>query len=111
MNKLEKWFLKRILKKEVRKGYSHTLRIENLYKIIRDIVANEFIEETNDSLDRYCLDCFKKSQKVNDPTPTEFLYIVKEDGYRTDQERIAAKILLTMLAKEPDKIASNGKYY
>jgi hypothetical protein len=122
MTKFETWLLKRLLKREVRQG-NHIARIQNLYSLIRDAVCNEFTEDNIPTTDAFLRELFEKTQykslysllpkdNVLDPTPTEFLWVIKEkDKNCTDEERAAAGLLLTMLSRQPDTVAPNGKYY
>jgi hypothetical protein len=50
MNRFEKWFLKRILKKEVIQNFDHDVKIINLYKMIIDASREEFNEDSLASL-------------------------------------------------------------
>ena len=45
MNRFERWFLRRIIKREVRQSYDHNIRITDLYKEIRIACENEFTED------------------------------------------------------------------
>lgn len=53
MNRFERWFLKRLLKQEVRQGLFHALRISALYQAIRDAARKEFYEDNNVTLDDF----------------------------------------------------------
>lgn len=41
MTRLEEWFFKRIVKREVRQGFRHDARIIDLYRTIRDACESE----------------------------------------------------------------------
>lgn len=45
MNKLETWFMNRIIQREVRQGFDHGARITELYKMIRIATEKEFYED------------------------------------------------------------------
>jgi hypothetical protein len=62
MNKFERWFLKRILKKEVCQGFDHDLRIQALYKMIRNAAAQEFNEDNKATLDSTLQEWFERSK-------------------------------------------------
>jgi hypothetical protein len=45
MNRFERWFMKRIIRREVRQGYDHQERITEMYRMIRVACENEFTED------------------------------------------------------------------
>lgn len=61
MNKFEEWFLKRIIKREVRQDYDHANRITNLYKMIRVSCEEEFYEDNLITLNSNLTEWFEKS--------------------------------------------------
>ena len=62
MNKFERWFLKRIIKREVQQDYSHWNRHVNLYQMIRDAHREEFTEDNLATADAFLLECFEETQ-------------------------------------------------
>ena len=62
MNKFENWFLKRLLKKQVRQGYSHDLRIMRLYTMIREACDAEFTEDNCMTRDAHLRELFEHTQ-------------------------------------------------
>lgn len=61
MNKLERWFLKRIIKREAIQGYDHPKRITNLYTMIREACENEFYEDNVPTLNHSLTEWFENS--------------------------------------------------
>lgn len=61
MNKFEEWFLKRIIKREVRQDYDHPKKIIELYKMIREACENEFTEDNVPTLNHFLTECLEKS--------------------------------------------------
>lgn len=45
MSPFERWFMKRIIRKEVRQGYDHQERITEMYRMIRVACEDEFYED------------------------------------------------------------------
>ena len=64
MNKFEQWFLKRVYKREVRQGYDHPERIQNLYRMINDACREEFTEDNEPTIRCALRDWFDDSLKV-----------------------------------------------
>lgn len=62
MNWFERWFLKAIIAKQVRQGYSHSANITELYSLIRDACLTEFYEDNVVTVDTYLQDRFKAAQ-------------------------------------------------
>jgi len=56
MTKLERWFLKRLLRREVRQG-NHKQRIVRLYVLIAEACKDEFTEDNKPTLDAFLTDC------------------------------------------------------
>ena len=65
MNKFENWFLKQIIKREVRQGYTHDLKIMALYSMIRQACVEEFTEDNEVTADDFLLEQFEKTQSQN----------------------------------------------
>lgn len=104
MTKFEIWLLKRIFKKAVRQGYSHEDNITYIYELIKDAVQYEFTEDNRPTRDAFLKELFNKSQKYQDPTPTEFLWNIKNNEKNsTTEERLAAQLLMTMLSRQDYK--------
>lgn len=62
MNKFERWFLTRLLRKQVRQGYSHDLRIMELYSMIRRACDAEFTEDNQATRDAHLRELFEHTQ-------------------------------------------------
>ena len=56
MNKVEQWFLKRVIKREVTQGFHHAQNITNLYSMIINAARNEFTEDNKPTLDAFLQD-------------------------------------------------------
>ena len=65
MNEPERWILKHIIRKEVRQGYDHHLKISNLYALIREACEEEFTETNAPTLDDCLREWFEKTQHEN----------------------------------------------
>lgn len=63
MTRFERWYIKRIFKREVVQGFDHDKRIQNLYQMIRDAAADEFTEDNESTRDSYLLEWFNMTQK------------------------------------------------
>ena len=63
MTKLEEWFFKRIVKREVRQGFHHDARIIDLYRTIRDACETEFSEDNAVTLNSNLTEWFEASLK------------------------------------------------
>lgn len=63
MNKFEKWFINRILKREVKQSSVHAKNISNLYGMIRGACENEFTEDNIVTLNSFLEERFKVSLK------------------------------------------------
>jgi hypothetical protein len=67
MNKFERWFLKRIIAREVTQGFSHVDRITDLYRMIRVACEHEFYEDNlptmNANLTYWFEDSLRKPSK------------------------------------------------
>lgn len=61
MNKIEKWFLNRIIEREVRQDYDHPKKITELYKMIRVACEEEFTEDNTATLNDFLTECFENS--------------------------------------------------
>ena len=61
MNKLERWFLSQVFRKQVVQGPDHSKRITELYTMIRKAVENEFNEDNKPTRDEYLTEWFKES--------------------------------------------------
>ena len=62
MNKFERWFLKRIIREEVRQNYDHDKKHIALYQMIRDAHRAEFTEDNLATADAFLLECFEETQ-------------------------------------------------
>lgn len=61
MTKFEQWFLRRVIRKEVRQGYDHALRITQLYAMIREAAEQEFTEDNIPTLNDFLTERFNHS--------------------------------------------------
>lgn len=61
MNWFEKWFLKRVFKKQVQQGVFHHSNIMELYSMIGEAAKTEFREDNNATLKYFLTDCFNKA--------------------------------------------------
>jgi hypothetical protein len=61
MTKFEQWFLRRVIRKEVRQGYDHAQKITNLYTMIRVAAEQEFTEDNVVTMNSYLTEWFEKS--------------------------------------------------
>jgi hypothetical protein len=61
MNKFEEWFLRRVIRKEVRQGFDHAQKITNLYTMIRVAAEQEFTEDNVVTMNSYLTEWFEKS--------------------------------------------------
>lgn len=61
MTKFEQWFLRRVIRKEVRQGYDHALRITLLYTMIREAAEQEFSEDNVPTLNDFLTERFTYS--------------------------------------------------
>jgi hypothetical protein len=66
MNKFEQWFMKRIIKREVRQDFDHDKKITDLYKLIRVACENEFYEDNTVTMNSNLTEWFEKS--LRNPT-------------------------------------------
>lgn len=69
MNWFEKWFLRRIIRKQVRQGYTHDKRITELYCEIHDAAKREFYEDNVYTRNAYLREWFEASL---DEAPIKF---------------------------------------
>jgi len=62
MTRFERWFLRRLLRREVRQGYDHDRRVPGLYGLIREACEKEFFEDNSPTLSAFLAECFEQSQ-------------------------------------------------
>jgi hypothetical protein len=62
MNRVEQWILNRIIRKEVRQDRNHKGNLNALYRIIRDAIDDEFLEDNNYTKDGYRREIFEETQ-------------------------------------------------
>lgn len=60
MNRLEKWFLKRLLKREVKQGY--TQNITELYRLVHEACEAEFTEDNAPTINAFLYECFSRAE-------------------------------------------------
>ena len=65
MNKFENWFLKRIIREEVRQDYDHDKKHIALYQMIRDAHRAEFTEDNVYTADDCLREWFEATQSQN----------------------------------------------
>lgn len=61
MTRFERWFLKRIIAKEVTQGFNHSERISNLYGMIREACEKEFYEDNRATMDDQLREWFERT--------------------------------------------------
>lgn len=61
MTPIEQWYIRRIIKREVRQDYDHPQKITNLYRMIREAAENEFTEDNIPTLNSALTDWFNDS--------------------------------------------------
>lgn len=61
MNRFERWFLKRILCKQVKQGPRCHLHTIELYVMIKEAAEKEFTEDNSPTLSHYLKECFYES--------------------------------------------------
>ena len=64
MTRFEKWFIKRVIEREVMQGYDHDKKITNLYRMINHACRTEFCEDNKPTLDSFLTEQFEKSLTV-----------------------------------------------
>lgn len=63
MSRLELWFMRRILRAEVRQGYDHGDRIAGLYRLVSEACREEFTEDNEATLSAFLRGCFIRAQR------------------------------------------------
>lgn len=66
MTRFEKWFMTRIIRKEVRQGFDHRGNITEMYKMIRVEAEHEFNEDNTITLNSFLKEMFEHS--LRNPT-------------------------------------------
>jgi len=61
MSPFERWFMKRIIRKQVRQGFDHPQRITDLYTMIRSAAEDEFYEDNVVTLNSCLTEWFERS--------------------------------------------------
>jgi hypothetical protein len=61
MTKFERWFINRVIRREVRQGFDHAERITALYKMIRVACEREFYEDNTVTINSAMQEWFEKS--------------------------------------------------
>ena len=61
MTKFERWFLRKLLRKQVTQGYTHDKRITELYREIHDAAKREFYEDNVFTRNAYLREWFEAS--------------------------------------------------
>jgi hypothetical protein len=61
MTRFERWFLRKLLRKQVRQGYTHDKRITELYREIHDAAKREFYEDNVYTRNEYLREWFENS--------------------------------------------------
>jgi len=64
MTKFERWFLNRVIRKQVRQGFDHQQNIVELYEMIRVAAENEFTEDNVATMNSNLTEWFEKSLRV-----------------------------------------------
>lgn len=71
MNKLENWFMKRIIRKMVIQSLHNDARISYLYEMIYDACRNEYFEDNIPTLESFLQECFDYAKPVPEAEQTE----------------------------------------
>ena len=71
MNKLEHWFMKRIISKMVIQSPHHDARISYLYEMIYEACRKEFYEDNTPTLEAFLQECFDYAKPVPEAEQTE----------------------------------------
>lgn len=66
MTRFERWFLRRLLAKQVRQGTCHVHRITELYQEIHDACKKEYYEDNAYTLSTFLHDLFMRTQSVRE---------------------------------------------
>jgi hypothetical protein len=61
MKWVERWFLKRLLARQVRQSRTHDLHIIEIYGMIREVCEEEFNEDNSPTLNRFLRDLHEES--------------------------------------------------
>ncbi|MNR71254.1 hypothetical protein D3C71_18690 [compost metagenome] len=69
MNFIERWFLKRLLRKLVRQDFFHRQRITGVYQMVRDAYEAEFTEDNAITADVNLREWFENTQAL--PLPLD----------------------------------------
>ena len=64
MNIFERWFIKRVIRRLVVQGPTHTRNITELYSMIRDACDKEFTEDNAATMDAFLKELFCSTQKA-----------------------------------------------
>lgn len=62
MSRFERWFLKRLVARQVRQGRWHAARITALYQLVRDACDREFYEDNAVTRDDFLHEMFMRTQ-------------------------------------------------
>ena len=73
MNAFERWFILRVLRKEVRQGPYHTVRIRDFYRMVRNAATLEFTEDNAPTMDAFLRKVFEETQSYPVETPFQGL--------------------------------------
>ena len=69
MNKLERWLLTRLIRKQIAQGPLHPQNIEGIYRVVREACSAEFNEDSNASLNGYLQERFEAAQSPDKANP------------------------------------------
>lgn len=61
MNRFERWFLRRIIRRQCRQGFDHCEKIVDLYREIRVACEREFYEDNVTTMNSYLKEWHEKS--------------------------------------------------
>lgn len=64
MNMFEKWFVRRVIAKEVIQGPDHPRNIKNLYAMVREACVKEFNEDNSPTMDAFLRERFEATQDL-----------------------------------------------
>jgi hypothetical protein len=62
MTRFEKWFIRRVFKRDFRQGPLHSANISNVYRLVREVCDAEFTEDNEPTRDAHLRECFESTQ-------------------------------------------------
>ena len=62
MTRFERWFVKRVLRKEFVQGPEHAKNISAVYALVREVCVEEFFEDNLPTMDAFLRERFEATQ-------------------------------------------------